>query len=572
MSRSRFAAPLFVAALLASPLALSQYQDPLARVDPRPLAGPYPIACSNVAQDFSRVRAGEEAADYWEGIPRGDDSPRYATDLLSDAPNTLHVRFTTADDRDLFGPWRDQQITDVVLVCYPTSIANDRPDYALPNGKRVPRMQRGAEAPILPEGPERWPLVLFSHGYGGSPLSSDYIDALAVFASHGYVVAAPFHGDPRYADLDLGDVGDFLESLGRFERYTAMQATRPLSVSATIDMLLAHPQWGNRIDAARIGGFGASQGGETMMLVGGAELTRSVSLSTRRVVKDDRIKAAVGYVPYFGALIFPAFGRDNRGVDSVTLPFLAISGTADLVAPLDPVRKAMNRLRGSRALVTLAGTKHGFDTAAAGDIFTWSLDWLDALVKDEPQARARVQRMKEVNGGGQDELELDYVAPAAAVGDESTVIEYYNASLDHYFVTAEADEVAMLDQGVVVPGWSRTGRAFKSLVRDAAGGVPACRYTGTPNIGQSTHFYSIYPEECAFLAGNPLWTSEGIAFRAQDFVPELLCAADRSLVWRLYNNGKGGMANHRYLTGRSDIASMLDQGWMVEGPAFCMPP
>lgn len=572
MSRLQVALPLLVATWLASPVAWSQYQDPLARGGPRALAGPYPVACSNVGQDFSRVGAGEGAADYWEGVPRGNGSLRYATDLLSDPANTLVARFTPPGDRELFGSWRNQPIGDVVLACYPTSTTNNRPDYALPNGKQVPRMQRGAEAPLLPDGQERWPLLVFSHGYGGSPLSSDYIDALAVFASHGYVVAAPFHGDPRYADLDLGDADDFLQSLLHFERYTAMQALRPLAASATIDLMLSHPHWSGRVDAARIGGFGASQGGETMMLLGGAELTKSVSLSTRRVIKDDRVKAAVAYVPYFGALVFPAFGRDNRGVEGVTLPFLAIAGTADLVAPLDPIRKAMQRLSGSRALVTLEGTRHGFDVVAAGDIFTWSLDWLDGFVKGDPQARVRVQRTKQVDGGRQDVLELDYVEPAPATGEERSVVEYYNAALDHYFVTAEADEVAMLDQGVVVPGWSRTGRMFKSWVRDAASGVPACRYVGTPNLGQITHFYSIYPQECALLAGNPLWTTEGIAFRAQDFVEGLLCAADRTLVWRLYNNGKGGMANHRYLTSGSDIAAMLGQGWMVEGPAFCMPP
>jgi hypothetical protein len=40
------------------------------------------------------------------------------------------------------------------------------------------------------------------------------------------------------------------------------------------DLLLAHPHWRERVDPARVGGFGASQGGETLMLMGGAALTR----------------------------------------------------------------------------------------------------------------------------------------------------------------------------------------------------------------------------------------------------------------------------------------------------------
>ena len=47
------------------------------------------------------------------------------------------------------------------------------------------------------------------------------------------------------------------------------------------------------------------------------------------------------------------------------------------------------------------------------------------------------------------------------------------------------------------------------------------------------------------------------------------CPADRVPVIRLYNNGKGGQANHRYSTSHSEIGDMLGQGWIIEGPVFC---
>jgi hypothetical protein len=50
------------------------------------------------------------------------------------------------------------------------------------------------------------------------------------------------------------------------------------------------------------------------------------------------------------------------------------------------------------------------------------------------------------------------------------------------------------------------------------------------------------------------------------------CPANRVPVIRMYNNGKGGEANHRYLTSHSEIAIMLGQGWIVEGPVFCSLP
>ena len=55
----------------------------------------------------------------------------------------------------------------------------------------------------------------------------------------------------------------------------AMQALRPLSVTAALDRVLADPQWRDHVDASQIGGFGASLGGETMLLLGGAALTTS---------------------------------------------------------------------------------------------------------------------------------------------------------------------------------------------------------------------------------------------------------------------------------------------------------
>ena len=74
--------------------------------------------------------------------------------------------------------------------------------------------------------------MLFSHGLGSSPLSGDHIEVFKLFASHGYVVAAPFHGDPRIVDVRLEDGGDLLVAILNFPKYTAMQAVRALSLAS----------------------------------------------------------------------------------------------------------------------------------------------------------------------------------------------------------------------------------------------------------------------------------------------------------------------------------------------------
>ncbi len=557
--------PAWIALCLGT---VSARADSLEVVPPLSLPGPYPVACTDVAQDFSRLLPGEDVQDYWEGMPRGDGTPRYATDLLAEPSATLAATVNAPDDGEMFGRYSGRPWTNVVVVCYPTSAANTRADYPLPNGHVVPRMQRAGDAPILADGNARWPLVLFAHGYGGSPLSGDYVAVLQLIASEGYVTTGIFHGDFRFAVADIDDVFDVLSIFGDF---TAMQALRPLAQSATLDMLAAHPDWRDRIDFDRVGAFGGSQGGQTQLLMAGAALTVSIGQSSRPVTNDPRLKAAVGYVPYFGwPILLPAFGRDQNGLEGLTLPYLALSGTADTTAPIAMVEQGLKRMKGTRSLVAFEGLEHRSEVPAA-DVFTWGFVFLDAHLRGNGVARAQLQRMASVIGGYPEARVIDYTAPAPPAADERIVVEYYNAALDHYFLTAEPAEAAMLDAGVIVPGWRRTGYDFKAWALGAAPGLAACRFFGTPGLGPNSHFYTIDANECAIVKANPGWTLEGLAFQANAPVAGD-CPAGRMLVTRLYNNGKGGQANHRYLTSRSALADMLGQGWMVEGPVYCTPP
>lgn len=368
------------------------------------LPGPYAVGCSNVAQDFSRLAPGEDVTDYWGGSPSASGAPRYATDLLADPANTLSVTMAVPNDAGVYGSTAGTQVSYVVLACYPTGSANPRADYLLPTGNVVPHMQSGADQPLFADMAARYPVIVVSHGYGGSPLSSKYFSALSVFASYGYVVVAPFHGDLRFSDLAVDSLGDAVALLGHLIPFTTLQALRPRSMSAALDLMLAHPLWRDHIDATQIGGFGASIGGETLMLMGGAGLTTSLGLSWTQVTVDPRLKAAVGYVPYFGQLLLPAFGRDGHGLDGITLPYLAISGTADTTAPMIVTQQGMERLAGTRELVALAGVRHEFDVASTNDIYTWSLTFLDAQVRGDPVARQRLSTMASVAGGGDDSV------------------------------------------------------------------------------------------------------------------------------------------------------------------------
>jgi predicted dienelactone hydrolase len=387
--------------------------DPTLVVPPLPLPGPYPVACSDVAQDFTRVASGENAQDYWDGTPRDDGSPRYITDLLADPSNTLQVNLAVPADNTLYGSFAGQNFPFVVIVCYPTTADNPRADYPLPNGVMVPHMQLGSDPPLLADPAAHFPLVLFSHGLAGSPLDDEYLEAISVPASYGYVVAATFHGDSRFSPLQINDLADLVYLLTNLSNVVALQALRPPSLSATLDVVLASPQWRDHIDPARIGGFGASLGGESLMLMGGAGLTTSLGFSWTQVEHDPRLKAAVGYVPFFGQPFYPAFGRDQHGLDNVTLPYLAISGTADTIAPIASTIQGLNQVAGTRELVELVGVTHGFDVPSTNDIFTWTLTFLDAQVKGDAAASAQLAQMASVAGGGDDQVVIPYNGPPA---------------------------------------------------------------------------------------------------------------------------------------------------------------
>ncbi len=543
-------------------------------VPPLPTTGAYPVGCTNVEQDFSRVPSGETAQMYWRGAASGGEE-RYVDALLVAPSAALASTLLAPPDAELYDRWAGQPVSYVFIACYPTTAANLRADYVLPGGDVVPKMQRGAEAPILPATPSRIPVLLYSHGYGGSPLTGNYLRSLIAFASWGYITVAPFHGDLRYSVFGPDAFGVAAKiHVPLWSEFVAMQALRPLSMSAALDALLSRVEWRDRVDTGRVGAFGISQGGETLMLLGGAELTYDLFNFDRhkRVTLDTRVRAAVGYVPYFGIEAVPAFGTDQAGAQAIALPFLALSGTDDPIAPEGVVRTALDRMGGPRGHVLLNGQGHDLDPGSGADIITWSLGFLAAWANDDASAKARLAQVEHVDGGLDDHkmLYIDPTGGGVSPAEVVDTIEYYNAALDHYFITAFADEVAMLDAGVLVPGWTRTGYTFHSWKSGTGPGNEACRFYGTPGSGINSHFYTINLAECDGVKSNPVWTFEGLAFRAVEPLSNG-CAPEYATVTRLYNNGMGGQPNHRFLTDPAAIEATVARGWMVEGPVFCVP-
>ena len=153
---------------------------------------------------------------------------------------------------------------------------------------------------------------------------------------------------------------------------------------------------------------------------------------------------------------------------------------------------------------------------------------------------------------------------------DADVVEFVYPAANHYFLTASPEEAAVLDAGGV---WTRTGFHFRawSVGNDAAGTLPVCRFTGTPNIGPNSHFFSADENECAIVGANPYWYYEGTAFRT--LLPDArACAAGMTAVIRFFAVGSDVVSvRHRYLVDPNEAARMRAAGWIEEGPVFCAP-
>ncbi len=169
------------------------------------------------------------------------------------------------------------------------------------------------------------------------------------------------------------------------------------------------------------------------------------------------------------------------------------------------------------------------------------------------------------------------VIPATETAE---VVEFYNAALDHYFITLTPKEISDLDTGVH-PGWARTGYRFLGVKPGSAqaGSVPVCRFYGRPEKGIDSHFYSSKASECEDVKTKfpDAWVFETAeAFRAFPVSADGTCPTDTGPVNRLYNNRAD--VNHRYTDQASVYYYMIGKGYTPEGDgnpafpvAFCTP-
>lgn len=156
-------------------------------------------------------------------------------------------------------------------------------------------------------------------------------------------------------------------------------------------------------------------------------------------------------------------------------------------------------------------------------------------------------------------------AAQATTGGHARVllVEFYNATLDHYFLTWRDEEIVALDEGIVQRGWQRTGRSIEALRDATPGAAPVCRIYIPPAAGDA-HFFGRDSGECAgSLASHPAFVLEDPAFFRLYAATAGTCAPGTVAVYRLFSNRAD--ANHRYTTDAALRDAMVARGWLAEG-------
>lgn len=212
-------------------------------------------------------------------------------------------------------------------------------------------------APIAPA-PAKFPLVVLSHGTGGSALMMAWLGT--TLASHGFIAVAVNH--PGNNSLEDYTVPGF-----------TLWGERAHDLSVLIDYFLAEPVFGPHIDPARIGAAGFSLGGLTVLEIAGgsaalsryqefcnsprkdgmcadlpefpgllaktAELARTdpafqaALAETAKSHHDPRVRAVFAIAPALG----PAFSPES--LEKISAPVAIAAGLADTSVPVESSAK-----------------------------------------------------------------------------------------------------------------------------------------------------------------------------------------------------------------------------------------
>lgn len=203
--------------------------------------------------------------------------------------------------------WRHAR-THVLLatVWYPAAATSrEEPQWIGGPGNAFAAAGVAAPDAVPAATPAKFPLIVISHGTGGSALAMAWLGTR--LAAHGFIAVAVNH--PGNNALEPYTVQGF-----------TLLWLRARDLTAVIDGMLADPRFGPRIDTARVGAAGFSLGGYTMMEIAGGRTSPAFFDLCSKHPRDRNCKAP----PEFPTLVTdavrllktdPAYRGAVRGAD-----------------------------------------------------------------------------------------------------------------------------------------------------------------------------------------------------------------------------------------------------------------
>ncbi|HVG27428.1 MAG TPA: hypothetical protein VM865_07465 [Acidobacteriaceae bacterium] len=274
--------------------------------------------------------------------------------------------------------WRNAEHKELrVTVWYPAAVtAGETPQVIGPPD--APQFLAGSAAEHAPFAPalERWPLILLSHGSGGSAMQMAWL--ASALARAGFIAAAVDHPGNNAR-----------------EPYTAegfaLPWERVTDLSEVLDGLLKDEEFGPHIDPSLVGAAGFALGGYTVLALGGARTdisaltdlcrehtdtalchipemkgfgTPDQVIQTARKTsgeslarsgesfRDPRVRAVFAIAPAF------AMTLTRESLHAMRLPVEIVAGSADPIAtPRENADYVRSNIRGAHETV-LPGVAH----------------------------------------------------------------------------------------------------------------------------------------------------------------------------------------------------------------------
>jgi predicted dienelactone hydrolase len=267
---------------------------------------------------------------------------------------------------------------------------------------------RGRVIPLTvyyPMGQGHWPfpIILFSHGAGGSKDGYGYLGSY--WAAHGYVVIHPTHLGSDASRLKKHRAFYNLRAIKKMMKAKANYINRPLDISFILDHLsdieTMDPALNGLFDVKRVGVAGHSFGAYTTLAVAGAVV--SLPGEKSQLFNDPRPLAFIALSPQ----------GDETGVfegnawAGIQRPFLVMSGTRDKGLSGQPSDWRLESYDGmpsgaNKNEIVIDGADHmsfagaGFDGKVKDPLMNQyiqqaTLTFWDAYLKADPTALQDVQ-------------------------------------------------------------------------------------------------------------------------------------------------------------------------------------